>query len=44
MKVDIKHLGRKINRDRSLKTLLKGPGVMASGISTIFSREILNDV
>ena len=37
MKFDIKQKGRKSNRDKSMKRLLKSPAIMASGVSkTIF--------
>ena len=35
MNVDIKHIGRKSPRDRSIVELLKSPSTMVSGISTI---------
>ena len=37
MNFDVKGIGRKSTRDRTLINLLKSPAIMASGISTIFS-------
>ena len=44
MKLNIEHLERKSNRDRSLATLLKSPAIMALGISTFFIPENRNDI
>ena len=44
MKFDNKHIGRKSNKDTSLKTLLKPPAIMASGISTTFLPENPNEL
>ena len=41
---NIKQEGRKLKRDESPKTLLKPPAITASGISTIFLPESLNEL
>ena len=43
MNFDMKQKGQKIKRDQSLIKLLKSPAIMASGISTIFLSENLNE-
>ena len=41
---DNKHIGRKNNKDRSLKTLPKSPAIMVFGNSTAFSSENANEL
>ena len=44
IKFDKKHIGRKSNKDTSLKTLPKPPAIIASGISTTFLPESPNEL